>query len=216
MNEQPPIEQVRVHKIMRVVALSHDVREFHREKTACADPRGPINLPDFKMLQSRRRLIDEEVNDELLKALDSLMSERMAGGTCSVEALAHVAHEAVDAIYVIVGTLTRLGISIEPIWDLVHAANKRKSHTPDGKVRKPVGWTPADVAKEILRQHDAEVVLRKQEAEAAQRKHDELQRAQDAGGRGVGGQAEAGHVFVGKPQVLSSSGRPRPAEPGEG
>lgn len=110
-----------------------DVLEFHRTM-GCAIGSAPA-VPDRETIQLRRDLIGEEVG-ELLEAL-------VAGD------LPGIADGAVDAIYVIVGTLIACGIDPAPIWAAVHASNIAKAGGPkraDGKCLKPPGWRPPDVA----------------------------------------------------------------------
>lgn len=72
--------------------------------------------------------------------------------------LAAVAHELADVVYVAYGTAHYLGIPLDAVIAEVHAANMRKFpggrvvFRPDGKVLKPRGWKPADVAA-VLREH---------------------------------------------------------------
>ena len=68
--------------------------------------------------------------------------------------LVAMAHELADVAYVTHGTAVQFGIPLLPVVAEVHAANMRKL-SPDGKpivdergkVLKPAGWRPADVAQ---------------------------------------------------------------------
>lgn len=72
--------------------------------------------------------------------------------------LTAMAHELADIQYVVSGTAVQLGIPIDSCVAEIHAANMRKLG-PDGKptidehgkVRKPDGWKPADVAGVLAR-----------------------------------------------------------------
>jgi predicted HAD superfamily Cof-like phosphohydrolase len=72
--------------------------------------------------------------------------------------LAAMAHELADLQYVVSGTAVQLGIPLQPCAEEIHKANMRKLG-PDGrpivdangKVRKPEGWEPADVARVLER-----------------------------------------------------------------
>lgn len=74
--------------------------------------------------------------------------------------LTQMAHELADIAYVTNGTAVQLGIPLRQVLNEVHAANMRKVG-PDGKaivdergkVQKPPGWRPADVAGVLARSH---------------------------------------------------------------
>lgn len=72
--------------------------------------------------------------------------------------LAAVAQELADVVYVAYGTAHYLGIPLDAVIAEVHAANMRKFpegravFRSDGKVLKPEGWQPPDVAA-VLRAH---------------------------------------------------------------
>lgn len=54
-----------------------------------------------------------------------------------------------DLIYVCLGAAVRWGVDLSPIFDAVHRANMAKDNggtRGDGKVLKPPGWTPPDIA----------------------------------------------------------------------
>jgi predicted HAD superfamily Cof-like phosphohydrolase len=73
--------------------------------------------------------------------------------------LAQMAHELADIHYVTFGADLAFGFPSERVFAEVHAANMRKAgpdgkvlRRADGKITKPVGWRPADVAK-VLQAH---------------------------------------------------------------
>ena len=102
----------------------------------------------------RRRLHREEV-DETDDAIVLALSVRTMDPEIAANYLADIADGIVDAIYVLLGTAVCYGIDIQPIWDIVHEANMKKTgggKRIDGKVLKPHGWVPPDVKREILRQ----------------------------------------------------------------
>lgn len=81
-----------------------------------------------------------EENRELVEAL--LSGDRVA-----------IAHELADVVYVAYGSAHSLGIPLDAVIAEVHAANMRKMGPngkpvlrADGKVLKPEGWQPANVA----------------------------------------------------------------------
>ena len=96
-------------------------------------------MPEQDILSIRRTLIREEY-EEVMAAFDRLQDE--AG-------LAELAHELADLLYVVYGTYATLGIDADAVYAEVHDANMRKLGGPrraDGKLLKPAGWQPADVA----------------------------------------------------------------------
>lgn len=99
--------------------------------------------PGFELtperLTLRRRLIEEEVA-ELLEALDGKPPEA-------------VAKEASDVLVVVLGTMSEMGIPFDAVWRAVHESNMAKrspngeiTRRADGKVLKPPGWAPPDIA----------------------------------------------------------------------
>jgi predicted HAD superfamily Cof-like phosphohydrolase len=113
-----------------------DVRDFH-EKFGCWTQSTP-DVPPYEVEELRRSLEAEEFA-ELQRAVEA-------------EDLVETADAVVDLIYVLLGRCVSSGIDIRPVWDAVHAANLRKvggGEREDGKILKPKGWEPANVA-EIL------------------------------------------------------------------
>lgn len=89
----------------------------------------------------RARLLREEVEE---------VAQALAHGT-----LAEIAGELADLLYVAYGTAVSLGIDIRPVFEAVHLANMAKiggAKRDDGKVLKPPGWKPADIAAVIALQ----------------------------------------------------------------
>jgi predicted HAD superfamily Cof-like phosphohydrolase len=71
--------------------------------------------------------------------------------------LVEVADALADIDYVVAGLRFYLGIDGEPIADAVHRSNMEKLREPrvyreDGKLLKPAGWRPPDIAGELRRQ----------------------------------------------------------------
>lgn len=131
---------------MRHVAF--DVRRFH-EVTDTPVLRVPEFPSDERMLL-REELIVEEVVRELLRAIRERDMEGVADG-------------GIDSIYVIIGLMHECGCPVSELWDEVHRKNMAKAveqpdgtfkvlKRADGKVIKPEGWTPPDIAG-ILRAH---------------------------------------------------------------
>jgi predicted HAD superfamily Cof-like phosphohydrolase len=121
-----------------VKTLIQDVGAFH---AACDVPVLQIPaVPARDRVALRRSLIDEEVNKELLPAMD-------AGN------IVELADALADSIYVIVGTALEYGIPLDRVWQAVQAANMAKvdpatgkvHRRDDGKILKPPDWTPPDI-----------------------------------------------------------------------
>lgn len=119
--------------------MFRDVLEFHL-KFGCKVGSMPA-LPDPTTFALRKRLIEEEVT-ETLNAME-------AGD------LPGVADGIADAVYVLLGCAVTYGVDLREIWDAVHEANMAKvggTRRADGKVMKPPGWVPPDVAGILARQ----------------------------------------------------------------
>lgn len=115
-----------------------DIVAFHEalEIPVTTDP-GYTLSPE--RLALRRRLVQEECA-ELLAALHSEPPDA-------------VAKEAADVIVVVLGTMAEMGIPFDAVWSAVHESNMAKrgpngeiTRREDGKVLKPPGWTPPDIA----------------------------------------------------------------------
>jgi len=114
-----------------------DVQAFH-EKFGVPIRRSPT-MTSYQRSLLRARLVAEEAS-ELIAAM-------------SKSDLPEIADACADLIYVVIGTAIEHGIDLDPVWSLVHAANMKKNHADeDGKIRKPEGWEPPDIAGEIKRQ----------------------------------------------------------------
>jgi len=76
------------------------------------------------------------------------------------EIVAEQADALVDIWYYSLDCAAKKGINLSSVFSLVHAANMRKVNPAtgmcikraDGKIEKPVGWCPPNVAKEMERQ----------------------------------------------------------------
>jgi len=122
------LDCVKQAKTLEDHGLEDDVRDFH-EKFDHPAPDGVMLPHGNNLLEFRIRLIEEEVG-ELIEAI----RER---------SLASIAGEAVDVVYVVVGTLVALGVPFMPFWKAVHRANMGKEPNPEGgKPIKPEGWCP--------------------------------------------------------------------------
>jgi predicted HAD superfamily Cof-like phosphohydrolase len=116
-----------------------DVAAFHRATDTPVLDKPQIISADRMGL--RWRLIDEEVNTELVAAM-------------AAKSLPDIADAIADSIYVLVGTALEYGIPLDRVWNAVQAANMAKvdpvtglvRKRTDGKILKPDGWLPPDIA----------------------------------------------------------------------
>ena len=125
------------------------VGEFHRTAGA-EDPVAPA-IPSAAVLELRKALIREE-HAEVTEAFERLRLEENGD-----EALAHLAHELADLLYVTYGTLLACGVDPDGVFQELHRANMHKVSGPrreDGKQMKPPDFEPADVRAEISRQRN--------------------------------------------------------------
>jgi predicted HAD superfamily Cof-like phosphohydrolase len=109
-----------------------DVLAFHR-KFGCSIGARPAE-PDEATVKLRVSLISEEVT-ELVDAIDR-------------GDIAEIADGGGDLIFVVIGTLISYGISLDPVWRAIAAANLAKEgggKREDMKILKPVGWQAPDI-----------------------------------------------------------------------
>ena len=110
-----------------------DVMAFHRKFGVRVGHRP--GLPSHETVALRLRLIAEET-DELRDAVNQ-------------QDLVATADAIADLLYVVYGTAVSFGIDIRPVFAEVHRTNMAKaggSTRADGKVLKPKGWTPPEIA----------------------------------------------------------------------
>lgn len=66
--------------------------------------------------------------------------------------LTNLAVELADIIYIACGTAVSYGIPLDDVFNAIHQANMNKLidgkviRREDGKIKKPEGWQPADIA----------------------------------------------------------------------
>lgn len=128
-----------------------DVLQFHIKFGATINTHPTLLDPANTTL---RVALGEEEAQELKDAI-------MAGS------LPDIADALVDQIYIAIGTAVAYGIDLRPLWIAVHHANMRKVpfdvnlaaeqaakgvKVPIGKILKPTGWKPADIADLLARQ----------------------------------------------------------------
>jgi predicted HAD superfamily Cof-like phosphohydrolase len=112
-------------------------------------PAQPV-VPGKAMLDLRHTLIREEY-EEVREAFAALTAVSPTDPT----ALTDLAHELADLLYVVYGTFAAMGVDADAVFAEVHRANMTKLAGPrraDGKLLKPPGWQPADVAGVIAAQ----------------------------------------------------------------
>ncbi|MCA9958612.1 MAG: hypothetical protein KC443_06240 [Anaerolineales bacterium] len=125
------------------------IRQFHLAMGGTL-PDVPA-LPEIDTLIVRRTLIDEEYA-EVTAVFNHIFSARQRGEDIDITPLIH---ELTDLLYVTYGAFWACGVDPDPIFAEVHRANMQKANGPrraDGKVLKPAGWQPPDVAGAIQRQ----------------------------------------------------------------
>ena len=97
---------------------------------------GPAIPKDMEVHDLRYKLINEEVNDELLVALDALKHAAFSESQneeLQIKLLVELADALADSIYVIVGTAISFGIPINKVFAEVHRSNMTKSMLKDSK-----------------------------------------------------------------------------------
>lgn len=117
--------------------LLEQLRSFHN---GCDVPilEAPM-FPDAARVKLRLDILEEEHNE----FRDAVAARNLA---MTADALA-------DIIYVAVGTALEFGIPLDRVWAEVHRSNMAKvdpftgkaERRADGKVLKPLGWTPPDI-----------------------------------------------------------------------
>jgi predicted HAD superfamily Cof-like phosphohydrolase len=113
--------------------MVQDVLDFHLKfgQHVGAEP----GYAPFEVMRLRFRLINEEW-EELQLAF-------------SAQGIPEIADATADLIYVLIGFMIAMGIDLRPIWTAVQRANMAKvggAMRKDGKVLKPDGWVPPDIA----------------------------------------------------------------------
>jgi predicted HAD superfamily Cof-like phosphohydrolase len=124
--------------------MTNPFRDQDKFMTACEQTITGMNDEQFKMYCN---LITEEYNE---------LSEAIAAGD-KVETLDAL----VDILVVTIGAINSMGADGEGAWREVMATNFAKidrqlgkvRRRDDGKILKPEGWTPPDLAKFLKREH---------------------------------------------------------------
>jgi predicted HAD superfamily Cof-like phosphohydrolase len=146
--------------------LQDQVLEFHVAfDVPCP---GFPTVPPADRVRLRLRLIAEEflelvaaaTNDPddngpriRMERIKSLIGKHMETSVIRVD-LPEFIDACGDLDYVVEGSRLEFGVDGLPIADAIHAANMAKLGGPvvDGKIRKPAGWQPPDIAGELRKQ----------------------------------------------------------------
>lgn len=115
-----------------------DIVEFHRALEIPIGPT-PTGFLETDRMHLRLTLMTEEW-EELKDAMDN-------------QDVAEIAKECADLIVTILGTAAEYGLPFNEVWAEVHRSNMAKAGGPrreDGKILKPEGWTPPDIASVVL------------------------------------------------------------------
>ena len=147
--------------------IRYQVDEFH-EKFDLPRPREPVSEFDEALVRFRLRLIAEEFVESLeamfgtmvqtdwqrLRAVKVSLQEMIDSNPVEVN-LPEFVDGLADLDYVVEGARITFGIDGRPIAAEVHRANMSKVGGPtraDGKIMKPEGWKPPDIAGELAKQ----------------------------------------------------------------
>lgn len=138
--------------------IREQVIEFH-EAMGVPVLSKPI-VPTPSRVRLRLDLVTEEFCEFLeamgvYEEIDRIRSEVRDAYLHGRPDLVKLADAMADLDYVVEGTRLEFGINGEPIAAEVHRSNMAKVGGPvrdDGKIMKPEGWTPPDIAGELARQ----------------------------------------------------------------
>lgn len=121
-----------------MVDVYKDVAEFHRALKVPVVEKP--QFPSDERVQLRVELVQEEVVRELFSAIERRDIVATADGI-------------IDGVYVLVGMALEFGIPFDRVWNEVQRSNMEKVgpngeiyRRPDGKVTKPPGWNPPNIA----------------------------------------------------------------------
>jgi predicted HAD superfamily Cof-like phosphohydrolase len=133
-----------------------DVAAFH-QLSGLPHPANLTLTPGADVIYLREKLITEEVNDELLPHLIQL--RHLESADIDAEALRQehmigIADGIIDSIYVLSGSAVSFGLPWAKVWNEVQRSNMAKvaggiKRRGDGKILKPAGWTPPNIAKAL-------------------------------------------------------------------
>jgi predicted HAD superfamily Cof-like phosphohydrolase len=149
------------------------VREFHKAFDYPISPAEPL----LRSADLRANLIVEETIETVIALVGAARTQTIVQGQLqrvlqkttqnrkTESNIVDVIDGLCDLKYVIDGTFEDIGIDGEPFFEEVHRANMAKSgggRDDNGKVKKPEGWSPPDIAgvlQRIVAARTVEVVL---------------------------------------------------------
>jgi predicted HAD superfamily Cof-like phosphohydrolase len=122
-------------------------------------------VPDDELLRFRLRLVVEEffellractchLSCDMISEAELLVSDAIALFKSSSVNFPELVDATVDIDYVVEGLRIAFGVDSNAVWDEVHRANRNKCGGPrreDGKLMKPPGWKPPDIAGVLAR-----------------------------------------------------------------
>lgn len=148
------------------------VREFVERVTPWQECRRAPGLPSASTVRFRVRLVLDEIVELLSEIYDDDSAiadlretfDRFLNASNfrrdlypNSERFARVVHEAADVAYTIEGMLATFGVDGTRVFRRIHEANMAKAgagRDASGKLGKPEGWTPADIAAELREQRE--------------------------------------------------------------
>lgn len=145
--------------------IDAQVRAFH--DVMGIENRETLGIPSPEVVRLRMRLIIEEafefveacVCEEDKRGTREVLEVFLEAISKSVELdpdLVEIADALADLDYVVAGTRLAYGIPRAPVADEVHRSNMTKApggkvyRDDHGKVSKPPGWTPPDIARALV------------------------------------------------------------------
>jgi predicted HAD superfamily Cof-like phosphohydrolase len=120
-----------------------DVKAFHRAFSQRIGEKP--ELPDSAERTLRMKLLAEEMYEYTVAENENDLIE--------------IADALADIIYIACGTAVSYGIPLDAIFEEVHSSNMAKLvdgkviYREDGKVKKPEGWMPPDIAGVLNKSH---------------------------------------------------------------
>lgn len=136
--------------------LHNQVKEFILAgEQLPADSMNNPDIPDDKVTRLGVQLIDEEFHELRVAIGDARMSQEMSRSELpideKIELLTNVADAIGDLLYVAAWNGLAWGLPMPAILDEIQRSNMAKFgegswKDETGKVRKPPGWTPPDIA----------------------------------------------------------------------
>ena len=125
------------------MSMFTDVKAFHRAFSQRIGEKP--ELPDSAERTLRMKLLAEEMYEYTVAENENDLVE--------------IADALADIIYIACGTAVSYGIPLDAIFEEVHSSNMAKLvdgkviYREDGKVKKPEGWMPPDIAGVLNKSH---------------------------------------------------------------